>query len=104
MTSPLSASAPPSLWSGPRPAAPRDLLGKCSDIVLDLVGSQSVRDLRGLLHPSGTLVLSRGSGGMARGRRAGCDRGDEDRTSPEMRFVLVRPVGAALIKPATARV
>ncbi len=40
------------------------------DIVLDLVGNRSVRNLRRLLHPSGTLVLS-GGGVSGEGRYVG---------------------------------
>lgn len=40
------------------------------DIVLDLVGNRSVRDLRGLVHPSGTLILS-GGGVSGEGRWIG---------------------------------
>ena len=40
------------------------------DMVLDLVGNRSIRDLRGLLQPSGTLVLS-GGGVSGEGRFVG---------------------------------
>lgn len=40
------------------------------DMVLDLVGNRGVRDLRGLLHPSGALVLS-GGGVSGEGRYVG---------------------------------
>jgi NADPH:quinone reductase-like Zn-dependent oxidoreductase len=40
------------------------------DMVLDLVGNRSVRDLRGLVHPTGTLILS-GGGVSGQGRYIG---------------------------------
>ena len=40
------------------------------DMVLDLVGNRSVRELRGLVHPAGTLILS-GGGVSGKGRFVG---------------------------------
>ena len=44
--------------------------GRQYDVVLDLVGSRSLRDLRRMLRPSGTIVLS-GGGVSGRGRFIG---------------------------------
>src|SRR5690606_19748242 len=65
--------------------------GRRFDLILDLVGNRTLRELSGVLSPGGTLVLSSGGGGRLLGPMGRI-----------LRAVVMSPFGNRTLRPSVA--